>query len=101
MELAQLKYFKTIAKTGKITAAAQELFLTPPALSTSIVRLEKELGVPLFDRTGNRIRLNPQGELFLKHVDEVFDTPDRARRELQRSLLQQHQHRLCPNRDPI
>lgn len=92
MELAQLKYFKTIAKTGKITAAAQELFLTPPALSTSIVRLEKELGMPLFDRTGNRIRLNPQGELFLKHVDEVFDTLDRARHELQRSLLQQHQH---------
>lgn len=91
MELAQLKYFKTIAKTGKITAAAQELFLTPPALSTSIVRLEKELGVPLFDRTGNRIRLNPQGELFLKHVDEVFDTLDRARQELRKDLLRRHQ----------
>lgn len=92
MELMQLKYFKTVARTGKIAAAAQELFLSPPALSTSIARLEKELGTPLFDRTGNRIALNTQGEIFLRHVNEMFDCLDRAKTELHHSLLRQQQH---------
>lgn len=92
MELMQLNYFKTVARTGKISAAAQELFLSPPALSTSISRLEKELGMPLFDRTGNRIVLNAQGEIFLRHVNEVFDSLDRAKAELRHSLRRQQQH---------
>lgn len=92
MELMQLKYFKTVARTGKISAAAQELFLSPPALSTSISRLEKELGAPLFDRTGNRITLNAQGEIFLRHVNEMFDCLERAKTELHHSLLRQQQH---------
>ena len=92
MELLQLKYFKTVAKTGKIATAAQELFLSPPALSTSITRLEKELGTPLFNRTGNRIVLNTQGELFLRHVDEIFLSLDRVKTELRHSVLRQQQH---------
>jgi DNA-binding transcriptional LysR family regulator len=68
MELQQLKYFKAVAHFGMIADAAQSLFISAPALSTSISRLEKELGVKLFDRTGNRITLNPQGQIFLKHT---------------------------------
>lgn len=64
MELMQLKYFKTVAEAGKISDAAQALFISAPALSTSIARLEKELGVALFDRTNNRIILNRQGQIF-------------------------------------
>ena len=45
MELMQLKYFKTVAEIGKISDAAQALFISAPALSTSISRLEKELGI--------------------------------------------------------
>lgn len=89
MELSQLKYFKTVAQTGKIAAAAQELYLSAPALSTSIARLEKDLGMPLFDHAGNKISLNAQGEIFLRYVDQVFDTLSCARNELQRSLLQE------------
>ena len=92
MELMQLNYFRTVARTGKIAAAAQELFLSAPALSTSISRLEAELGVPLFDRSGNRIALNEQGELFLRYADQVFDTLDRAKSELRHSLLHRQQH---------
>ena len=61
MELQQLKYFKTVAEVGKIAAAADALFISAPALSTAVSRLEKELGIPLFDRTNNSIRLNRQG----------------------------------------
>ena len=92
MELVQLKYFKAVARTGKIAAAAQELFLSPPALSTSIARLEKELGIPLFDRAGNRITLNEQGEIFLRYVNEVFNSLDRAKNELRHSQLRKQQH---------
>lgn len=89
MELLQLNYFRTVARLGKISSAAQELYLSPPALSTSIARLERELGCALFDRTGNRITLNAQGEIFLRHVNEVFSCLDRAQSELAQSLLRQ------------
>ncbi len=89
MELLQLNYFKTVAEKGKISSAAEALFLSPPALSTSISRLEKELGVPLFDRTGNRILLNRQGTIFLRHVNQIFEELDTAKEELHQSLLQE------------
>jgi len=92
MELAQLNYFRTVARMGTITSAAQELFISAPALSMSISRLEKELGTPLFDRTGNRILINRQGEIFLGHVQRVFETLDKAQIEVQQSLQQDQQH---------
>ena len=64
MELQQLKYFKSVAAIGKISDAAESLYISAPALSTSISRLEKELGTKLFDRTSNRITLNAQGQIF-------------------------------------
>lgn len=92
MELLQLKYFKTVAEIGKISEAAQALFISAPALSTSISRLEKELGMQLFDRTNNRIRLNRQGQILLRYVNQLFSDLDCARQELKQSLLQQGQY---------
>lgn len=92
MELQQLKYFKTVADTGKISDSAEKLFISAPALSVSIARLEKELGIQLFDRTNNRILLNQQGEILLKHVNQVFDTLENAKQELRQSVFQQVPH---------
>ena len=92
MELQQLKYFKTVAGIGKISDAAEALFISAPALSTSISRLEKELGVKLFDRTSNRIVLNAQGQIFLKHVNQVFSSLENAKLELQQSMLHRGPH---------
>lgn len=92
MELQQLRYFKTVAEIGKISEAAETLFVSAPALSTSISRLEKELGAQLFDRTNNRILLNKQGEILLKHVNQVFEALESAKQELQQSMLQQAPH---------
>lgn len=92
MELQQLKYFKTVARVGKISEAAEELFISAPALSTSISRLEKELGVQLFDRTSNRIALNTQGQILLKYVDQVFSNLESAKQELQQSISRQGPH---------
>ena len=92
MELQQLKYFKTVAEIGKISEAAEALFISAPALSTSISRLEKELGVQLFDRSNNRITLNAQGEIFLRHTNQVFETLESAKKELRESMLRQGPH---------
>lgn len=92
MELQQLKYFKTVAQIGKISEAAEALFVSAPALSTSISRLEKELGMPLFDRTSNRITLNAQGQIFLKYVNQVFASLDSAKQELRQSVLYHGPH---------
>ena len=92
MELLQLKYFKTVAELGKISAAAETLYISAPALSNSISRLEKELGVRLFERYAKRIELNPQGELFLRYVNQVFDTLESAKSELWQNAIQQKHH---------
>lgn len=88
MDLQQLKYFKAVATIGKISEAADSLFISAPALSTSIARLEKELGVSLFDRAGNRIVLNTQGEIFLRHVTRILSQLEIAREEVQQSLTE-------------
>ena len=92
MELLQLKYFKTVAEIGKISEAAQALFISAPALSTSISRLEKELGTSLFDRTNNRITLNRQGHILLRYVNQVFSSLECARTELQQSAMLRGHH---------
>lgn len=92
MELLQLKYFKTVAEFEKISAAAEALYISAPALSTSISRLEKELGVQLFDRYAKRIALNSQGELFLRHVNQMFDALECGKKELLQNAIQQKKH---------
>ena len=92
MELQQLNYFKAVAEIGKISDAAESLFISAPALSTSISRLEKELGFALFDRTNNKILLNQQGQILLKYVSRMFSTLDSAMQEMQQSLIHQGQH---------
>lgn len=82
MELLQLKYFKKVAETGKISTAAAALFISSPALSATISRLERELGVQLFDRHSNRISLNENGEIFLRYVNQAFASLESAQREL-------------------
>ena len=69
MELTQLNYFRTVARMGNMSRAAQELFITQPNLSRSIARLEAEVGVPLFDHRKGRIVLNDCGRVFLASVE--------------------------------
>ena len=73
MDLNQLRYFQATARTGNLSRAAQELFVTQPNLSRSIARLEEELGVPLFDHRKGKVTLNEYGRVFLSSVDLAFD----------------------------
>lgn len=89
MEFQQLKYFKAVADEGKLVKAAQDLFISPPALSASIARLEKEVGMKLFDRTSKSIVLNKQGKIFLHYVNHIFQTLDNAKAEMERSVAEE------------
>jgi DNA-binding transcriptional LysR family regulator len=66
MELTQLKYFLEAAKTENLSQAARNLHISQPSLSKAIQKLEEELGAPLFQRDGRRLRLNQNGTTFLE-----------------------------------
>lgn len=82
MELLQLKYFQVVARYEHMTKAANDLHISQPSLSKVIYRLEEELGVPLFDRQGRNIKLNPFGRAFLKRVGRIFIELEDGKREL-------------------
>lgn len=82
MKLLQLHYFKILAENQHLTQTAEELFISPPALSATISRLEEELGVELFDRVGRNLVLNKNGQIFNKYVNDVFNSLNEAKAKL-------------------
>lgn len=72
MELMQVKYFQAIAAEKSFNKAAKKLFVSQPALSKSMARLEAELGIELFTRQGRHLRLNAFGELFLAQMNTAM-----------------------------
>jgi DNA-binding transcriptional LysR family regulator len=82
MELQQLEYFRVVAKTQHVTQAAEELGITQPALSRAMARLERDLGVALFDHRGRAVRLNRYGRAFLKHAERALGAVEEGRREV-------------------
>jgi DNA-binding transcriptional LysR family regulator len=68
MNLEDLEWFVALAETPHMTQAAARLNTTQPTLSRSLARLEHEIGAPLFDRVNRRLRLNPSGEVLLRHA---------------------------------
>jgi DNA-binding transcriptional LysR family regulator len=86
MELLQLRYFQVVAHNQHITRSAEQLNVSQPAISTMIARLEQELGVPLFERSGRTIMLNDYGRAFLLRVNHILLEVDNARDEIQDML---------------
>lgn len=82
MELLQLHYFRTVARLEHMTKAAEELRVAQPALSKTIARLEQDLGMPLFDRSGRNIQLNAIGKAFLKKTEIALDALEEGRKEV-------------------
>ncbi|MGW7818517.1 LysR family transcriptional regulator [Streptomyces puniciscabiei] len=82
MDLLSLRYFQAVARHQHISRAAEELRVAQPSVSRTILRLESELGVRLFDRRGRRIRLNEHGAAFLRRVERALAELDDGRREL-------------------
>ena len=72
LPLPALRTFEAAARTGSFRAAAADLGLTPSAVSHAIRGLEASLGAALFLREGRAIRLTPEGETLLRHVERGF-----------------------------
>lgn len=64
------RYVITIEACGSISAAAKRLFMSQPALTKHIGKLEKQLGVKLYDRSSSPLALTPAGRLFLEYAKE-------------------------------
>ncbi|WP_429842952.1 LysR family transcriptional regulator [Brevibacillus sp. FIR094] len=82
MELLQLQYFLTVARMEHVTEAARSLHVTQSSLSKTIQRLEEDLGVPLFDRKGRKLRLNEFGSKFLCRVERALFELEQGKLEL-------------------
>jgi DNA-binding transcriptional LysR family regulator len=74
MELRQLEHFIAVASEMNFSRAAQRVHVVQSALSASVGKLEKELGVELFDRSKQRIKITPAGERFREHARRVIQT---------------------------
>jgi DNA-binding transcriptional LysR family regulator len=71
MEIRQIQYFLSIVDTGSFSAAADEHYISQSSLSKVILALEKELAVPLFDRSKRKVSLTEAGEAFLRHARQL------------------------------
>ena len=73
MDIRNIEYFLHLAKYEHVSATADLLHISQPSLSKHITSLEREIGVKLFDRIGNRIVLNKTGEQFAQYAKQAVE----------------------------
>jgi DNA-binding transcriptional LysR family regulator len=73
MDIRQVQFFLSVVETGSFSAAADKHFISQSSLSKTIISLEKELEVTLFDRSKRKVFLTPAGEAFLGHARKLND----------------------------
>lgn len=78
------KVFMTVAKNLSISKAAEELFISQPAVTNHIKELENKLNIALFDRKGNKIYLTKAGEITYGHLKEIRENYNNLEYDLQR-----------------
>ena len=111
MKFNQLRDVVAIAERGSLRAAARHLDLAQPALTRSVHELERELGVPLFERRARGMILTPMGEAFVRRANAVLERsaarPGRRSEQLHGGThgrvvaglsLAAHASRCCPRR---
>ncbi|MCA9161319.1 MAG: transcriptional activator NhaR [Pirellulaceae bacterium] len=67
-----LLYFWMVAREGSVSRAAAQLHLSQPTLSSQLRKLEKSLGMELFDRSGRTLVLTETGQTVFRYADEIF-----------------------------
>src|SRR5262245_41471500 len=82
MELRQLEYFVAVARHGHFGRAAEAAYVTQPALSQQVRRLEAELGVALLRRTSRGVELTPAGADLLARAETILAEASAARAEM-------------------
>lgn len=84
--LSSYKIFYAVANSGNISRAAKELYISQPAISKSIQKLEESVGTKLFQRSSRGVTLTPEGELLYEHVKAAFETLNQGEEKLRRSI---------------
>ena len=84
--LSSYRIFYTVANTKNISKAAKELYISQPAISKSIQKLEESLGTKLFERSSRGVALTDSGELLYTHVKSAFETLSIGEDRLRRSI---------------
>ena len=90
MDIAKLESFLTLAKTQHFAKAADKLYISQPALSKRIRALEDELGIPLFDRMGNKTFLTIHGETFRPFAENMVATCNSAKEYIRQIENMEH-----------
>ena len=72
MNLRSLKVFKTVCESKSMTAAGKKLYMSQPAISQTITKLEKEVGIKLFERIKNRLELTYGGKVLYKYSKKII-----------------------------
>ena len=72
MTLQQIRYCLTIAETGSMNRAAENLYVTQPALTGAVQELETELGITIFNRTNRGVTLTNEGRRFLHYARQIY-----------------------------
>lgn len=89
-----LRYFWAVAKTGSVTKAAEQLYLTPQSISGQLTEFANTLGVELFHKVGRNLELTDAGRRALSYADEIFSVGD----ELMAVLRDQRSKKSLPLR---
>jgi LysR family transcriptional regulator, hydrogen peroxide-inducible genes activator len=91
MELYQIRYFLAVADTLNFTRASERSFVSQPALTKAIQRLEETIGGRLFDRTKNSVQLSELGRAMLPNFRQIYDSANHAREEARRLIKPQRE----------
>lgn len=82
--LSQYRIFYAVAKAGNISKAAKELYISQPAISKSISKLEDSLNTTLFTRNSRGVQLTEEGQVLFEHTQAAFDELNIGEQELKR-----------------
>lgn len=79
MDLRQLRYFKEVVEVGSFLGASEQLDTAQPSVWRQVKALEKELGVPLFERSGRRVKATSAGLVLLPLAEQVLAGADKLK----------------------
>lgn len=92
----RLQVLRVVAARGTVTAAAELLNFSPSAVSHQLRSLANDLGVPLLERDGRRVRLTAAAQVLLEHADDLYARWEEIRSDLERTAPDQvTSFRLC------
>jgi DNA-binding transcriptional LysR family regulator len=83
LTLQQLRLFESVARNGSFTRAAEEMFLTQPAVSIQVKRLEEQVGLPLFEQVGKKIFMTAAGKALYGASRDILARVGELKREVE------------------